>query len=290
MPQPGRTSRIGQTSTGARRGTSHAIARMPITATPAYEARRAGLLIGCGSYDAALDWPPMWPASSRTAPLFALGIGGVIMLIALAVMVSTDLTDTFDGTIIAAVRAAALHDLLAPLGVITELGSTWAVVVVALLTFAVGMAIGPWRHGAAGAFTIGVASVANSALKMVIARARPDALDPIVVERGFSFPSGHSALGMVAYGVLAVLISRSRLPLAVRWIVILALAVLIGLIGLSRVWLGVHYPTDVLAGWAAGGVIVLLYAAITRRVSPEPGEGAVDEDQGAQRSGRPAPG
>ena len=212
------------------------------------------------------------------------------MLIALAVMVSTDATDTFDATIITAVRARALHDLLAPLGVITELGSTWAVVVVALLTFAVGMAIGPWRHGAAGALTIGIASVANSALKMVIARARPDALDPIVAERGFSFPSGHSALGMVAYGVLAVLISRSRLPLVVRRIVIVALAVLIGLIGLSRVWLGAHYPTDMLAGWAAGGVIVLVYAALTRRVSPEPAEGAVDADQGAQRSGRPAPG
>ena len=212
------------------------------------------------------------------------------MLIALAVMVSTNLTDTFDATVITAVRARSLHDLLAPLGVITELGSTLAVVVVALLTFAVGMAIGPWRHGAAGALTIGIASVANSALKMVIARARPDALEPIVAERGFSFPSGHSALGMVAYGVLAVLISRSRLPLVVRRIVIVALAVLIGLIGLSRVWLGVHYPTDVLAGWAAGGVIVLVYAALTRRVSPEPAEGAVDADQEAQRSGRPAPG
>jgi undecaprenyl-diphosphatase len=222
--------------------------------------------------------------------LLALGIAGVVMVIALAVMVSTDLTDTFDGTIIAAVRAAALHDLLAPLRIITELGSTSAVIVVAFLTFAVGAAIGPWRHGLAGALTIGVASVANSALKTVMARARPDALDPIVVEHGFSFPSGHSALGMVAYGVLAVLISRSRLPLAVRRMVIVALAVLIGLIGLSRVWLGVHYPTDVLAGWAAGGVIVLVYAAITRRVSLEPAEGAADADQGAQRSGRPAPG
>jgi undecaprenyl-diphosphatase len=95
---------------------------------------------------------------------------------------------------------------------------------------------------------------------------------------------------MVAYGVLAVLVSRSRLPRVVRRIVMVALAVLIGLIGLSRVWLGVHYPTDVLAGWAAGGVIVLVYAAITRRVSLEPAEGAVDADQGAQRSGRPAPG
>lgn len=232
----------------------------------------------------------MLPAKSRSGPWLALGIGGVIMVIALAVMVSTDLTDAFDGTIIAAVRSAALHDLLAPLGVITELGSTWAVVTVAFLTFAVGVAIGPWRHGVAGAVTIGVAWVANSALKTVIARARPDLLDAIVVERGFSFPSGHSALGMVAYGVLAVLVSRTRLPLAVRRIVIVALAVLIGLIGLSRVWLGVHYPTDVLAGWAAGGVIVLAYAALTRRVSPEPAEGAVDADQGAQRSGRPAPG
>ncbi len=214
----------------------------------------------------------------------------MVLVVALAVMVSTDLTDAFDGTIIAAVRAAALHDLLAPLGVITELGSTWAVVVIAFLTFAVGVAIGPWLHGAAGALTIGVASVANSALKALIARARPDLLDPIVVERGFSFPSGHSALGMVAYGVLAVLVSRSRLPLAARRIVIVALATLIVLIGLSRIWLGVHYPTDVLAGWAAGGVIVLAYAALTRRVSPEPAAGAVDVDQGAQRSGRPAPG
>ncbi len=232
----------------------------------------------------------MLPATSRSGPWLALGIGGVVMVIALAVMVSTDLTDAFDGTIIAAVRAAALHDLLVPLGVITELGSTWAVIAVAVLTFAVGVAIGPWRHGAAGALTIGVATVANSALKTVIARARPDLLDPLVEEHGFSFPSGHSALGMVAYGVLAVLVSRTRLPIAVRRIVIVALVVLIGLIGLSRVWLGVHYPTDVLAGWAAGGVIVLVYAAITRRVSPEPGEGAVDADQGAQRSGRPAPG
>ena len=290
MPQPGTMSRNGHRSAGARRGTTHAIARAPITATLAYEARRAGLLIGCGSYDAALDWLPMLPAASRSGPWPALGIGGVAMVIALAVMVSADLTDTFDGTIMDAVRAAALHDLLAPLGVITELGSTWAVTMVAFLTFAVGAAIGPWRHGLAGALTIGVASAANSALKTMIARGRPELLDPIVVERGFSFPSGHSALGMVAYGVLAVLVSRTRLPLVVRRFVVIGLVVLIGLIGLSRIWLGVHYPTDVLAGWAAGGVFVLGYAALTRRVSLEPAEAAVDADQAAQRSGRPAPG
>jgi membrane-associated phospholipid phosphatase len=110
------------------------------------------------------------------------------------------------------------------------------------------------------------------------------------VERGFSFPSGHSALGMVAYGILAVLVSRSRLPRPWRTAIVVALGALVALIGISRIWLGVHYPTDVIAGWAAGGVIVLAYAAVTRQVSPEPAEEAVDVDPGAQRSDRPAAG
>src|SRR5919106_1728351 len=99
-----------------------------------------------------------------------------------------------------------------------------------------------------------------------------------------------SALGMVAYGILAVLVSRSRLPAPWRIGIVVALGAVVALIGISRIWLGVHYPTDVLAGWAAGGVVVLAYAALTRRVSPEPAEGAVDADPGARRSDRPAAG
>jgi undecaprenyl-diphosphatase len=95
---------------------------------------------------------------------------------------------------------------------------------------------------------------------------------------------------MVAYGVLAVLVGRSRLPARARVAIVIALGVVVGLIGISRIWLGVHYPTDVLAGWIAGGVIVLVYAAVTRRVSPEPAAGAVDADPAGQRSGPPAAG
>jgi membrane-associated phospholipid phosphatase len=95
---------------------------------------------------------------------------------------------------------------------------------------------------------------------------------------------------MVAYGVLAVLIGRSRLPGTVRAGVIMALGVLVLGIGVSRVYLGVHYPTDVLAGWTAGLVIVLVYARITREVSREPAAGAADADPAARRSDRPAAG
>jgi undecaprenyl-diphosphatase len=215
---------------------------------------------------------------------------GIAIVVGLAVLISGDLTTAFDQAIIDAIRSPVVHDLLSPLRTITELGSTWAVIAVAVIAFAFAAAIGPWRHGLIAAGTILLASIANSTLKLAIGRERPDLLEPLIVERGFSFPSGHSALGMVAYGIVAVLVSRSRLPARWRTAIIVALGALVALIGLSRIWLGVHYPTDVIAGWVAGGVIVLAYAALTRRVSPEPAAGAVDADPAAQRSDRPAAG
>src|SRR5918999_389546 len=223
-------------------------------------------------------------------PTWILAGAGIAIVIGLAVLISADLTTAFDQAIIDAIRAPTIRDLLSPLRAVTELGSTGAVVAVAALAFAFAAAIGPWRHGLVAALTILLASTANSAIKVAIRRERPELLDPIIVERGFSFPSGHSALGMVAYGILAVLASRSRLPQPWRTIIVVALGALVALIGISRIWLGVHYPTDVLAGWAAGGVIVLAFATLTRRVSPEPAAGAVDADQAARRSDRPAAG
>jgi membrane-associated phospholipid phosphatase len=215
---------------------------------------------------------------------------GIAVVIGLAVLISADLTTGFDQAIIGALRSPLVHDSLSSLRAITEFGSTGAVIAVAAVSFAFAAAIGPWRHGLIAALTIVLASIANTTLKVAIARERPDLLEPLVVEHGFSFPSGHSALGMVAYGILAVLVSRSRLPAPWRAVIIVALGALVALIGISRIWLGVHYPTDVIAGWVAGGVIVLAYAALTRRVSPEPAAGAVDADPAAQRSDRPAAG
>ncbi|MGI8998576.1 MAG: phosphatase PAP2 family protein [Candidatus Limnocylindria bacterium] len=229
----------------------------------------------------------MLTRSFSELPLTVLGVTVVVLL---AIGVGSDLTDPFDRAVLEMVRAEGLRAFFAPLRWITELGSTGAVTAIAIVTLLVGILIGPWRHGLAGALTIGAASPLTQAVKAFVARERPEVLESIVVERGFSFPSGHAVLSMVAYGVLAILITRSRLPLNVRRGIISGLTVLILLIGLSRIWLGVHYPTDVLAGWAAGAVIVLLYARLTRGVSLEPAAAAVDADPATSRSGQPAPG
>ena len=216
-------------------------------------------------------------------------IAGVVIVVGLAGAIASGASDSFDTTLINAIRGDALDGVLSPLRYVTELGSTGAVSVIALFALVAGIAVGRGRLGLAAALTIALAALANSLLKIGFARARPDLLDPIVVERGFSFPSGHAALSMVAYGVVAVMIWRSPIAVWARRAAVVLLAVVILAVGVSRVWLGVHYPTDVLAGWTLGALVVLLFDSLTRSVTSPPAVEAAGADRAGQRSDPPGP-
>jgi undecaprenyl-diphosphatase len=192
----------------------------------------------------------------------AVMLAALLAIVAIGVMVANDLTDPFDAMIIGLVRDdAAPFSFLRPL---TEAGSTWAVTAVAVVVLVV-LSFGGWpRHAALAAGLIGLTALANTLLKRGVARARPDALEPLVVEHGFSFPSGHALLSATAFGIVAVLVLRSRLPGGARQLVAALLALLVLLVGVSRIYLGVHYPSDVLAGWIAGLAVVVLFARLTR--------------------------
>lgn len=95
--------------------------------------------------------------------------------------------------------------------------------------------------------------------KLLFARPRPDALHLADVS-SFSFPSGHSANALATYAVLGMIFSA-------RGPAMFLLAVLVGLIGLSRILLGVHWPSDVLGGWALAAFCLLV--AIRLRDGPE---------------------
>lgn len=90
-------------------------------------------------------------------------------------------------------------------------------------------------------------------LKTLIARPRPG-IAPLIIEPGYSFPSGHALGSLVVYGLVAWLVCQKLPPSKARWLVGLLAVFLIGAIGLSRVYLGVHYPSDILGGYLAGGV------------------------------------
>lgn len=91
-------------------------------------------------------------------------------------------------------------------------------------------------------------------LKLLFARPRPVFVSPIVVEQLFSFPSGHAMMALIGYGLLAFHVRRSLKNPLLRVLVSAGTILLIIAIGLSRLALGVHYFSDVVAGYAVGGV------------------------------------
>ncbi len=91
-------------------------------------------------------------------------------------------------------------------------------------------------------------------LKTWFARPRPSFADPLAVALYYSFPSGHATLSLITYGLLAYFLFTSLPRAWERVPVTSALILLILLIGVSRIYLGVHYFSDVLAGFAVGGL------------------------------------
>lgn len=97
----------------------------------------------------------------------------------------------------------------------------------------------------------------NTVLKEVFHRSRPD-IEHLVSVGGYSFPSGHAMIATAFYGMLGYLIwINLRQRAKPSWYVIVLTFVLVAAIGTSRVYLGVHFPSDVIAGFAAGGVWLL---------------------------------
>lgn len=98
-------------------------------------------------------------------------------------------------------------------------------------------------------------------IKTVVARARPPSVDEAIMLHSFSFPSSHAANATITYLALAFIATRAESTAPRRLAVMLA-GLLALLIGLSRVWLGVHWPSDVVAGWLFGIGWVALAAAV----------------------------
>lgn len=102
----------------------------------------------------------------------------------------------------------------------------------------------------------------SDAMKSLVARDRPQVVPHLVEESSMSFPSGHSMMSSVVYLTLGALLAQTLARRREKFYIIAVAIFLTGLVGISRVYLGVHYPTDVVAGWSAGVAWALLFWGI----------------------------
>lgn len=115
----------------------------------------------------------------------------------------------------------------------------------------------------------------SSALKFLFDRARPDVVPHAAEVYTASFPSGHSLMAAVVYLTLGALLARTQSSRAVRAYILLVAMVLALLVGISRVYLGVHWPSDVIGGWAIGSLwalvcwLLMVWLQLKGRVEPE---------------------
>lgn len=106
----------------------------------------------------------------------------------------------------------------------------------------------------------------NSTLKAIVDRPRPDIVAHLVEVSSASFPSGHAMNSAVVFLTLGAVLSRIHAQRQVRTYILTVAILLTVSIGFSRVYLGVHWPSDVLAGWMVGGVWATLCWMVARRL------------------------
>lgn len=142
--------------------------------------------------------------------------------------------------------------LTAAMFALTRLGDTW---LLTLLSIAVGVALG-FSHSKRRLYafiaTMAGGSLLNLALKGYYQRARPFEIEPLATAHGFSFPSGHTMGSMLFFGSLAYVVYftlETHHALRILGVILCIAATIV--VGLSRVYLGVHYFSDVVAGWVA---------------------------------------
>jgi undecaprenyl-diphosphatase len=197
------------------------------------------------------------------ASLFVVA-AGVLAFAALATDVKEGETTSFDQRIMLSMRHPGD---LSPLGSrgfqeaardITALGGV-SVLTLVTLTAVVFLMLDGKSHMAyfTAASVIG-GMLLSVLLKDLFDRPRPEIVPHLVYAASSSFPSGHSMMSSVTYLTLAALLARSHERKRIKAFFLLIAALVIGLVGVTRVYLGVHWPTDVLAGWMAGSVWAML--------------------------------
>ncbi|WDQ32482.1 phosphatase PAP2 family protein [Paenibacillus marchantiae] len=179
--------------------------------------------------------------------------GCLIAFVSIALSISDNQIHTFDDTLIGWIQGMESPGMTRFMQLFTWIGSEVPVVVITILAMLVLYIY--LRHKRELLFlacVIAGSTLLNALIKLVFQRARPT-INRIIEVSGYSFPSGHSMAAFSLYGGLAFLIWKHVPTATGRVFMIIVSAIFILTIGMSRIYLGVHYPSDVVGGYFLSG-------------------------------------
>ena len=209
----------------------------------------------------------------QVAAIIGAILACVIAFVAIAESVTEgDVITTWDARLNRWFNENATQPLTRGVELFTHLGSVaWLIPLAAVAVGILGA-----RHAWADALLVAMATagalIINPLFKEFFSRPRPAIHDPDLTLRTFSFPSGHSMGSAAVYGALAIVVARHARGTVWAPLAVAAATLIVLLVGASRVYLGAHYPTDVVAGWILGLawllVCVLALTIYERRRKP----------------------
>lgn len=221
-------------------------------------------------------WTPSWRLPEfGTLVVFLLISGLAFAFIRIAGEMAEGETRGFDETILLALRDPA--NRASPIGPgwleasmidITALGGVTVLTLISSLVVIYLLVTKRFANAAVVVVSVAGGAFLTRAMKFSFARPRPELVDHLVPVSSLSFPSGHAIASAVTYLTLGVLLARTERRVRVRAFIFAVAVALTLVIGVSRVYLGVHYPTDVLAGWSLGAAWALLCWAAARMFKP----------------------
>ena len=228
---------------------------------------------------AGLDaaWRLVRRFEARVLISLALAAGGLWAFLTLGSEMAEGETKAFDTRLILALRTPG--DPNDPIGSrsieetvrdITALGGTTLVTVVTIVAVLAFSFHGRRRHALVLGGGVLLAWLSSEFSKSFYGRPRPDLVPHGAYVYSGSFPSGHSTLSAATYLILAMLISSLEPRRRTKALAYAVAAAVLVAVGFSRVYLGVHWPSDVLAGWCLGSVWALVAWLVLRRLGAQP--------------------
>lgn len=179
-----------------------------------------------------------------------ISLGTLLVFAGLSGEVSEGETRRFDTTILSWIHSTFPDWLGLPMRLVTALGYAWVVTPLLLLAAYIFYRKNLKLSAALLVISVPGAAIFGIFLKSLYERARPEFFETAYTASSYSFPSGHAVTAVSFYGVLIFLIAR-RFRFGRRWTIAASGVVLMLLIGFSRLYFGVHYPSDVIAGYLA---------------------------------------